>query len=165
MIALLQQQYHVDPISIWESGLRLLLAVVGAGLIGWERERKNRPAGLRTHILVSLGACLFTLLALDLHQRRAETGMRLDPLRVIEGIVGGIGFLGAGAILQSRRKIYGLTTAAGIWVVAAVGVAAACGNYPVLAMAVALAWVTLALLARLEGSSAQQFDGREPPIE
>ena len=140
----------------WETGLRLLVALASAALIGWEREAKDRPAGLRTHILVGLGACLFTILALDLYHRQGafpELGAT-DPQKVISGVVGGIGFLGAGAILQSRGRIHGLTTAAGIWVVAAIGVAAGCGHYSAVGMTTALALVVLYVLAKLEVSTS-----------
>ena len=138
-------------LGIGETVLRLALATAAAAVIGWERERKNRPAGLRTHMLVGLGACLFTLLAIDGYDQLGRA-QGVDPLRVVDGIVGGVGFLGAGAILQSRGAVKGLTTAAGIWVVAAIGVAAALGSYATLAATIALTAVTLTVVARLERS-------------
>jgi putative Mg2+ transporter-C (MgtC) family protein len=137
-------------LGLGQAALRLVLATAAAALIGWEREQKQRPAGLRTHMLVGLGACLFTLLAIDVTQRAGTAGGSGDTLRVVEGIVGGIGFLGAGAIMQSRGSVQGLTTAAGIWVVAAIGVAAALGSYWMLGIALALAAVTLTVLGRVE---------------
>lgn len=126
--------------------LRLFATVVLAGVVGYERERTGKSAGLRTHMLVALGSALFVLGA-------SESGMVIDDVsRVVQGIASGIGFIGAGAILKvtSEREIQGLTTAAGIWMTAAVGVAAGLGRIGLAAMAVALAWVILAVLARLE---------------
>jgi putative Mg2+ transporter-C (MgtC) family protein len=138
-------------LGVGETALRLTIATAAAALIGWEREQKNRPAGLRTHMLVGLGACLFTLLAVDVAHATSTAGQRgHDPLRVVEGVVGGVGFLGAGAILQSRGSVKGLTTAAGVWVVAAIGVAAALGSYATVAVALGLAAVTLTVVARVE---------------
>jgi putative Mg2+ transporter-C (MgtC) family protein len=142
-----------EPASITtvEVVLRLLAATGAAAVIGWERETQRRPAGLRTHVLVGLGSCLFTLLAIDAAATFAAPAPGgSDPLRVVDGIVGGVGFLGAGAIMQSHGAVKGLTTAAGIWVVAAFGVAAAFGSYRMLAIALVLAGLTLTALARFE---------------
>jgi putative Mg2+ transporter-C (MgtC) family protein len=104
--------------------LRLGAAVVLGGAIGWEREIHHRWAGLRTHILVTIGTAAFMLLASEIADR-AHT----DPLRALQGVVAGIGFLGGGAILklQDERRIEGMTTAAGIWSTAAIGLAAGAG--------------------------------------
>jgi putative Mg2+ transporter-C (MgtC) family protein len=101
--------------------LRLLIAVVLGALVGYERERAGKPAGVRTHGMVSLGAALFAVVSL---QGFGGTG---DPARVAAQIVTGIGFLGAGAILQQRGNVQGLTTAASLWVTAALGLAVAVG--------------------------------------
>jgi len=102
---------------------RLATAIVLAGLLGLERERKGRAAGLKTHILVSVGSALFVLAPLQMGISGA------DVTRVMQGIVSGIGFLGAGAILKldNEERIQGLTTAAGIWMTAAIGMAAGMG--------------------------------------
>ncbi len=126
--------------------VRVLMALLLSGIIGWERERTGKAAGLRTHLLVGLGSALFVLLPL-------QAGMPLaDVSRVIQGVATGIGFLGAGAILKlsEERQIKGLTTAAGIWLTAAVGVAAGAGWYWPALLAVLLGWVVLRLLGRLE---------------
>jgi len=102
---------------------RLLAAAVLGGLVGYERERKGRSAGLKTHVLVSMGSALFVLAP-------AGAGTELDDLtRVMQGIVSGIGFLGAGAIIKMERdgRVEGLTTAAGIWLTCAIGMAAGIG--------------------------------------
>ena len=115
-----------------ENVLRLLLAGALGAVIGLERERSDQPAGLRTNLLVALGACLFTLLSVygasGILDQVPGPG-RFDPSRIASQIVVGIGFLGAGAILKHGLSIRGLTTAAGLWVVAAVGMAVGFGNY------------------------------------
>ena len=102
--------------------LRVLLAAALGAVIGFQRERAHRPAGLRTHILIAAGAALFT----------AISGLVFpdgDPSRIAAGVVTGIGFIGAGTILHRTRVVEGLTTAASIWVVAAIGMAAGSGLY------------------------------------
>ncbi len=122
--------------------MRALMAVLLGGVVGFERERTGKEAGLRTHMLVSLGAALFVMAALDVG---AEPG---DVSRVIQGVAAGIGFLGAGAILKlsDRREIRGLTTAAGIWMTAATGLAVGLGRYGLALIAVVLSWMILALV-------------------
>jgi putative Mg2+ transporter-C (MgtC) family protein len=102
---------------------RLLAAVAGGALIGLERELAGKPAGFRTNILICVGAALFTLLSIDV------AGAPQDQTRIAAQIVTGVGFLGAGAILRQRGRVVGLTTAATIWVVAAVGMAFGAGAY------------------------------------
>src|SRR5688572_6987783 len=97
----------------------LLLAALLGGLVGWERERRDRPAGLRTHILVCLGSALITLVSIQL------SGTRFDPGRIAAQIVSGIGFLGAGTIMRQGNVVRGLTTAASLWTVAGIGMAVA----------------------------------------
>jgi putative Mg2+ transporter-C (MgtC) family protein len=124
----------------------LLTAMVSGALIGAQRERSGKPAGLRTHTLVAMGAALFVLAPLEL-------GMHLDGIsRVIQGIVTGIGFLGAGAILKLRdiRQIEGLTTAAGIWITAAAGIAAGLGRWGLVLAATILALLVLSVLGKVE---------------
>ena len=101
--------------------LRLILAVVLGGIVGIERELVHKPAGLRTHMLVSLGSCLFTVISVY------DFGM--DPARIASGIVAGIGFIGAGAVIAERSRVVGITTAASLWVTASIGLAAGVGNY------------------------------------
>ena len=105
-----------DPAHIWRVILRLGIACILGGLIGFEREAEHKRAGLRTHMLVALGSALFTLIAAEL---------KTDSSRIIQGIAAGIGFLGAGCIfkLTEQHEVKGLTTAAGVWVTAAVGAA------------------------------------------
>lgn len=107
----------------FELAIRIVLAVVLGGLIGLEREVHDRPAGLRTHILVCVGSTLFTVVSISF------TGQYIDASRIAAGIVTGIGFLAAGAIFRAEKHIQGLTTAADIWVIAAVGIAIGVGYY------------------------------------
>ena len=104
--------------SLLELMLRLLLAAGLGAVIGIERESRQKPAGLRTNILIALGSALFTMLSIDIG------GVGSTPDRIAAQVVTGVGFLGGGAILRSGRNIHGMTTAATIWVNAAVGVAA-----------------------------------------
>ncbi len=131
-----------------ESAARLGMALVFSAAIGWEREQKGRSAGLRTHILVALGAAGFTLIALEISGAAVAAGISppYDPGRIISTIVGGVGFLGAGAILHSRHRVHGLTTAAGIWAVAAIGVACGCGLYSLAILMTALGLATLVVI-------------------
>jgi putative Mg2+ transporter-C (MgtC) family protein len=128
---------------------RLVLAAIMGGIVGWERETKDKPAGLRTHMMVAVGAATFTLATLQLFIL-AEPNASSDPTRIVEGVVGGIGFLGAGQIIQSRGSVHGVTTAAGIWVVGAIGVACGIGHYVLAGATVTLAFVILALVQYLE---------------
>ena len=140
----------------WEMIVRLVLALVLGAIIGLDRRLRSKPAGIRTMSLVSLGAATFTLVGVSAMQQLAfaeqsaglETMVRLDTSRVIAGIVGGIGFLGAGAIIQSRGKIQGMTTASGIWMTAAIGVSVGLGLYVLAFAATFLAYVVLVLLRR-----------------
>ena len=103
--------------------LNLSLAVLGGAVVGWNRQRKNHPAGFRTMMLVSLGSAAFVLTGAAVLTHNVEGRNFSDPTRVIAGIVGGIGFLGAGTIIRAGREVKGVTTAAAIWVVAAIGAA------------------------------------------
>jgi len=132
--------------------LRLLMAALLGGLLGYERERRGKAAGLRTHMLVALGAALFVLAPL-------QAGMQVNDLsRVLQGVIAGIGFLGAGAILKlgDEHKIRGLTTSAGIWLTAAIGVAAGMGRETTAVFSTLLALFVLAVLRRLERHIAER---------
>lgn len=132
---------------------RLAVALLLGGLLGFEREWHGKAAGLRTHMMVSLGAATFTIVAFGMYDRVIELApsvARVDPLRVIDGIVGGIGFLGAGTIIQARGSVEGLTTAGSIWFVGAVGVACGGGQYVVAGIAVAMALLVLVGVGALE---------------
>jgi putative Mg2+ transporter-C (MgtC) family protein len=122
----------VPALSGWDSLLRLGVACALGGMIGFEREIRDREAGVRTHLLVSLGSALFTIVsAYAFHEFLVGGGtvVRADPTRIAAQIVTGIGFLGAGAIIRDGLSIRGLTTAATLWVVAAIGMACGAGYY------------------------------------
>jgi putative Mg2+ transporter-C (MgtC) family protein len=126
--------------------IRLLFAAVLGAVVGIQRERTGKPAGLRTHMLVALGSTLFVLVPL-------ETGIPLaDTSRIVQGIATGIGFIGGGAILKiaSERDVQGLTTAAGIWMTAAAGVAAGTGRLGLAALSIGFTWIILAIVGRFE---------------
>lgn len=123
--------------------IRLILAVAAGALIGLEREKTRHPAGLRTHMLVCIGATLITLVSVEMFPN--------DPARVASGIVTGVGFLGAGMIFRDKNTVRGLTTAASIWAVAGVGLALGLGAYFMAAAASA------AILLTLEISRLKKF--------
>ena len=112
----------------YEIIIKLLLAVVAGGFTGYEREKSNQFAGFRTHILVSIGSCITSIIALDLYSKYSATS-NIDPARLPAQVLSGIGFLGAGAILKNSNGIRGLTTAAGIWATACIGIAIGYGQY------------------------------------
>jgi putative Mg2+ transporter-C (MgtC) family protein len=134
----------MTPTSLIDIFLRLALAAGLGGAIGLEREFRHKPAGLRPNMLIALGSALFSILSVELG------GAAGSPDRVAAQIVTGIGFLGAGAILRSGESIHGLTTAATIWVNAAIGMAAGLGAYAVAAGGATLTLVVLALLPFME---------------
>ena len=144
---MLQLASSALPTLNWdESLLRLALAAVLGGLIGVERELREREAGLRTHLLVALGSALFTIVGAYGFHAFLDTGanvVRADPTRIAAQIVTGIGFLGAGAIIRQGLSVRGLTTAATLWVVAAVGLAAGAGYYSVAVITTALVLIAL----------------------
>ena len=123
---------------------RLLLAAGLGAAIGLEREYRQKPAGLRTNILIAVGSALFTILSLEMTKGIGDTS------RVAGQIVTGIGFLGGGAILRNRDSVHGMTTAATIWVNAAVGVAAGMGQYALATFTVALTLLVLVALPPIE---------------
>ena len=125
--------------------LRLGAAVLLGGLIGWEREVHEKPAGLRTHMAVALGACLFTLLGFEIMSEAANRGdhVRADPVRIIEAVTGGVAFLAAGTIFTAHNKVKGLTTGAGMWLAGAIGVACGLGQ---LTLAAVVSVVTIVVL-------------------
>ena len=155
------------PTLNWdESLLRLALAAVLGGLIGMERELREREAGLRTHLLVALGSALFTIVGAYGFHAFLDSGasvVRADPTRIAAQIVTGIGFLGAGAIIRQGLSVRGLTTAATLWVVAAVGLAAGAGYYSAAVITTALVLIALYPLRILAYRLVRRFrteDGR-----
>jgi putative Mg2+ transporter-C (MgtC) family protein len=144
----------VPELGLLDVTARLAVAAALTGLIGLERELRERAAGLRTHMLVGVGSALFTIVSAyawsDFVFSR-EGGTVLDPTRIAAQIVTGIGFLGAGAIIRQGISVRGLTTAAGLWVVAAIGMAAGAGYYSAALVATGLVLVGLGPIRWLEG--------------
>lgn len=135
----------VDVEQITRILLRLLLAAVLGGILGYEREQQGKAAGIRTHMLVAMGAALFVLVP-------QQGGMEIDDMsRVIQGVIAGIGFLGAGAIIKNRSEenVLGLTTAAGVWMTAAIGIACGLGREMTAVLSTFLALGVLALVPKL----------------
>ena len=140
----------------WEAGLRLFSAVFIGCVIGIERERKNRPAGMRTHVLVCVGAATIAIIeslmvadTIALNASQAGTGIAISFGRLSAQVISGIGFLGAGTIFISQKKIAGLTTAASLWNVACLGLAVGMGYYLVAVAGCVIVIVTLTLLQRV----------------
>lgn len=130
-----------------ETILRLLLAGSLAAAIGYQRERAGKAAGLRTHILIATGAALFTLISIY-----GFAGESFDPSRVAAGVVAGVGFIGAGVIFRGMRgdKVTGITTAASVWVTAAIGLAAGAGMYLVAIVTTIIAVIVL-MIPKVQG--------------
>lgn len=136
-------------ISDKELIIRLLLAVIIGGVIGFERESHKRAAGLRTHILVCIGSTLITLTSIYIAKNFSTTFQNCDPSRITAGIVTGIGFLGAGTIIRARASVLGLTTAASLWGVAAIGIALGCGFYKAAIFSALIVFLTLLALGMI----------------
>jgi putative Mg2+ transporter-C (MgtC) family protein len=141
-----QLAYSIPTLNWDEALLRLSMAAILGGVIGIERELRERDAGLRTHLLVSLGSALFTIVSAYGFNAFLISGanvVRADPTRIAAQIVTGIGFLGAGAIIRQGLSVRGLTTAATLWVVAAVGMACGAGYYSAAVLSTGLVLVAL----------------------
>lgn len=142
--------------SVWyiselEITIRLFLALLLGGIIGFEREHANHAAGFRTNILVCVGACLMMLLSIyGFSNFVYEWNVRVDPARLAAAVITGVGFLGAGTIMLKDKKISGLTTAASLWVVAALGLAVGAGFYFAAIIVLVLVITTLWLFNKLE---------------
>lgn len=143
---------HHTVLPWLETVLRIFMAVIVGTLVGLDRELRNKPAGVRTHILISLAAALFTLITFELHiQVAGEGGNRTaDPVRIIEAVTAGVAFLAAGAIIQSRGNVQGLTTGANMWLAGALGVACGAGYYFLAVVGTVFALIVLVVLGKLE---------------
>jgi len=157
------------PSLTWsEELLRVVVAAGLGGLVGLERELRDREAGFRTHLLVSVGSCLFTLVsAYGFHEFLVGGGniVRTDPTRIAAQIVTGIGFLGAGAIIRQGISVRGLTTAATLWVAAAIGMASGAGYYPGAVIGTVLTLIALGPLRLADGRRNLLPIGEGEPIE
>ncbi len=123
--------------------IRILMAVLLSGIVGYEREKSRKPAGLRTHIFVAMGACLFTIASFYLLP--SSIAGSYDATRIAAGVVAGISFIGAGSIIALKGDVKGLTTAASLWVVSAIGLILGLGNYVLPILATIIAFIVLRL--------------------
>ncbi|MEQ8769087.1 MAG: MgtC/SapB family protein [Phycisphaerales bacterium] len=146
-------------LSTWELLARVALAAALGLAIGWDREKKEKAAGLRTMALVSLGAAGVMIAAIEMSADLHADDVRLDPLRVISGVIGGIGFIGGGAILHSRHHVRGLTTAATIWAAAGIGVASGAGLYRLAIILTGVVLVILVVVTALKGTLLPEREG------
>ncbi|MFH1459628.1 MAG: MgtC/SapB family protein [Candidatus Omnitrophota bacterium] len=137
--------------------MRLLLAAILSGIIGYERELHGRAAGLRTTILVGVGSCLIMITSMNLFEIYRGVA-NVDPSRIAAQVVSGIGFLGAGTILRFRASVKGLTTAAGLWAVAGIGLAVGSGFYLPALLTTSIIFIVLATLSRLERKIKKSVD-------
>jgi putative Mg2+ transporter-C (MgtC) family protein len=160
----------IPELEWWDVLMRLGVAAGLTGVIGLERELRDRTAGLRTHMLVGIGAALFTLVSAygwGDFAFSARSGVVFDPTRIAAQIVTGIGFLGAGAIIRQGVAVRGLTTAASLWIVAAIGMAVGAGYYSAALIATGIVLVGLGPFRWLEGGTLGRFRraGRELEID
>ncbi|APG49023.1 MgtC/SapB family protein [Phaeobacter porticola] len=128
--------------------LRLVLALAAGAILGIDREVRKRRIGVRTYMMVSLGSAIFTILSVEMAQDMTDAGLSADPTRVIQGLIGGLGFLGAGAIIQGDKRVGGMATAASLWLSGALGLAAGMG-YGVFAIVCAILAAVLLAVSRI----------------
>lgn len=138
------------PLGIWDVFLRMLCSMAVGTVIGTEREYSNRPAGMRTHILVALGACAVMLTGQMIYTQYSAYGATPDPARLAAQVITGVGFLGAGTILREGPTVRGLTTAASLWAVACLGVAAGGGYFSIALVGMVFIFVTLTVFELLQ---------------
>lgn len=158
MTAAPQWMVQLQEVSFWVFFWRLSLAALLGGVVGFERELSGHPAGLRTNILIATSSCLFTLLSIHAFPL---VGSAQDTARIAAQIVTGVGFLGAGTVIHTKGAVYGLTTAATVWMVAAVGMAVATDLYLIGIVTTIMTTGILALLAPLSNRLAAKAEARE----
>lgn len=144
---------------------RIAIAGLLGAIIGFEREMRNRPAGLRTHMLTAIAAAVFTVMTFEIYYEMVELNAsiaRLDPLRVIEAVTAGVAFLSAGAIIRSGGNIKGLTTGAAMWMAGAIGVACGAGFYGVAVAAAVFVLVITSILGLFEKKVLHSEDPKDP---
>lgn len=137
------------PLTATDIATRLAAALVAGALVGLERERKHRPAGFRTMILISLGSCGFVVAGLSALSSFPDSG-QAEVSRILQGLMSGVGFLGAGAVIQNKKAVRGLTTAAAVWVTAALGAMCGIGQFITAGMLAAFTLFTLLVLEHVE---------------
>jgi len=148
--------------TLTEVVLRLTAALLCGAVLGWEREARGKAAGFRTNMLIALGSAAITLLSLEVAARSSGPG-QYDPIRLLQGVIGGIGFLGAGAIMRAGGSIHGMTTAATIWVVGAIGIACGIGSYGIALICVVYCFIVLTVLDMVARRWIPTPDVKEDP--
>ncbi len=144
---------------------RLLLATLFGAAIGFEREWRNRPAGLRTHILVCVAAASFAILTIEIVHAPMFTAdalkeaVKVDPIRIVEAVTAGVAFLAAGVVIFTKGEVHGLTTGAGMWLAGAIGVACGLGFWQIALLATVIALVVLGLLNMFEARMGMNEGG------
>lgn len=151
---------HLPEVTIL---IRLLVAAALGAVIGLERELRDRPAGLKTHMLTALAAAVFTVLTFEIRATLVgdNPNSSSDPIRIIEAVTAGVAFLAGGAILRSGGDVKGLTTGAGMWLAGAIGVACGAGFYTIAVMATVLAAAILVLFKWFEGALDSLSGGKD----
>lgn len=167
MSALTEELVHPTFVAFPVIAARLLFAALLGALIGFEREWRARPAGLRTHILICVAAATFGILTVEIAHSSAFAGRETvsDPLRAVEAVTAGVAFLAAGSILFTRGKVHGLTTGAGMWLAGAVGLSCGFGLWQIAGLGTFLILVVMGLLHTFEvklGIAADKQGHREP---
>lgn len=148
-------------LNIWQICMRLLCAMLVGTVIGMEREYTHRPAGMRTHILVALGACAVMIIGQLIFSQYHAFGSTPDPARLGAQVITGVGFLGAGTIMREGASVKGLTTAASLWVVACLGLAAGGGYYGVALVGMVLVFITLTIFEMLQKLLLRSRKGKQ----
>ncbi|WP_457580416.1 MgtC/SapB family protein [Ensifer canadensis] len=146
---------------------RMVGALMMGALIGFEREAKARPAGLKTHMLVSLSACTFAIISLESVYMKGffDQRVQIDPLRVVEAVTAGVAFLAAGTIILSRGRVQGLTTGSSLWLAGAIGLALGFGHWIIAAFAAGSAFLVLFVVGKLEAEIKEEGQlGPDPQI-
>lgn len=156
MEQLIDEFSHPTYTSFPVIAARLLLAAIFGAVIGFEREWRNRPAGLRTHILVCVAAATFAILTVEIvhapmfHEPSLGEDVKVDPIRIVEAVTAGVAFLAAGVVIFTRGQVHGLTTGAGMWLAGAIGVASGLGLWQIALFTTLLALAVLVLLYAFE---------------
>ncbi len=162
ILADLQQSFGTLPTAA--DAIRLIAALILGGAVGWEREYRDKPAGLRTHMLVSIAACLFILVGRHLGSMDFGTPdqMRIDPLRLIEAVTAGVAFLAAGLIFTAGGRVRNITTGASLWLCGAIGLACGTGEVWLAILATLMVVIVLSVLGAIERRRARlEAEGSE----
>ena len=147
--------------ELFETTFKIVLSILLSSLIGYEREMRQKGAGLRTHILVGVGSTLIVLTSLHLFDVYKDVTV-IDPTRMITGIVTGIGFLCAGTIIQAESRVRGLTTAAALWIVSGVGIAVGAGHYSAAVIVSIVVFGVLISMRSVERKLSKKFKHNRP---